>query len=336
MFNSLPKTKEFAITGNGGFSLMNENIPIQKPDKMIDEYDITNSVQLLYDVSKINKKFGLFKMNHIIIKSDFDESRNVFLTDNILISANEFIEDLELSSIISVGKLKTVFNDFHSFIHNIVSHRECFDFCEDKKYEWENAEFDNEKLYNLLKKENGFFGCIGIQNINEILNNTIFFENHKNIPKKHGFIQNDLLFIPYALNIVLSYDIPVDKLNHFGKTYILSLKNESDHDDGSLYMNTSITEDKIIRTVKIPLLLRFYDKMVQNVDIDTLLTIQNSLNKSNLENVNTIPVNTIPVNTIPVNTNESNTEPISNSHLNIKFRPVNIDFETQPIDFIFY
>lgn len=315
MFHSLPKTTKNAITGYGGFSFTNESIPIQQNKKLIDEYDITNSVQLLYDVSKINEKIGLFKMNHIIIKSDFDNEQNIFPIDNIEINSNELIEDLELSSILSLGKLKTSYNNFNRFIEYITSHKELFDLYEENKLEIDYENFDEENLYCLLKKENGFFGSVSIKNVNEILNNTIFFENHKNIPKKNGFINDDLLFIPYGLKILLSYDINIDKLNYFGKKYILNLKNETDYDDGNCYINTSFTESKITRTIKVPLLFKFYSKITENIGMNTLMP--NSIETSVIEtHVNTTDVNTTHVNTYTVNSFPLNNFPVNTFHVN--------------------
>jgi hypothetical protein len=87
MYNSSPKT--IAITGYGGFSFTNENILVQNKNKLIDEYDLTDCVQLLFNVSKINKKIGLNKMNNIIIHSDFDDVHNNFPVDNVQFEANE-------------------------------------------------------------------------------------------------------------------------------------------------------------------------------------------------------------------------------------------------------
>jgi hypothetical protein len=333
MYNSSPKT--IAITGYGGFSFTNENILVQNKNKLIDEYDLTDSIQLLFNVCKINKKIGLNKMNNIIIHSDFDDVHNNFPVDNIQLDANEIMEDLELNNILSVGKLKTIYNEFNSFINNIYTHKEFFvNYEENDLVNFENEPFDEQKLYTMIK--NGFFGSLNIKNINEILNNAIFFDNHKNIPKKNGFISNDLIFVPYGINISLVHNINIDKLNLFGKTYILNLKNQTDHDDGNLFVNTVITEDKIIRVIKAPLLLKFHEKM-EVMNLEMLLQMQNNKNNLVVHNVNRpVTENIIEVNQpVTENNNEVNNHPL-NKVSTVVFKPVdNIIFETSSRDFYF-
>jgi hypothetical protein len=353
MFNFSPKTKEIAITGCGEFSLSEKSTPVDKKYNAIDEYDVTKCVQILYNTSKINKKIGLIKVNNIIIKSSFDIHTNNFPVDTINIDANEFIEDLEPTSIISIGKLKTIYYDFYEFIHHILSNKECFNLYQqniesaqhitplknsnhteidpltkisvtdlngDKNMLlMKDTYLDEHKFYSIIK-EKIIFGSIQIKNINSILDNTIFFENHKNISKKNGFIQNDIICIPYGLNIELSHTIDIDKLNHFGKLYILNLKNSSDYDDGISKIDTIITENNIRRIIKIPLILKLYDK-IQELDLEMLLKIQNDDFDNNNQNKN-IKTNT------KINTNDTNSEPV-------RFRHSNLHFNTNLIDFRF-
>ena len=332
MYNSSPKT--IAITGYGGFSFINENILIQNKNNLIDEYDLTDSVQLLFNVSKINKKIGLDKMNNIIIHSEFDDVHNTFPVENIEVNANEIMEDLELNNIVSLGKLKTIYNDFNNFINNIYTHKEFFiNYQESDLENFEPEYFDENKLFHMIK--NGFFGSLTIKNVNEILNNTIFFDNHKNIPKKNGFISNDLVFVPNGINLSLVHKINIDKLNLFGKTYILNLKNQTDYDDGNLSINTIITQDKIIRVIKVPLLLKFHEIMeVMNLDI--LLQKQNNNNNDLVvHNVNHPVVDNIAE--VPVA--ENNNKVIENQYNQVPhvvFTPVdNMIFETSSRNFYF-
>ena len=195
--------------------------------------------------------------------------------------------------------------------------------------------------------KNGFFGSLNIKNINEILNNSIFFDNHKNVPKKNGFINNDLVFVPYGLNIKLVHNINIDQLNLFGKTYILNLKNQTDYDDGNLYVNTAITQDQIIRVIKVPLLLKFHEKM-EVINLEMLLQMQNNKNNLVIHNVNHPVVENPPVvenhdiveNHPVVETRDGVTDAVDVKQIppitNIAFRPVNnIIFETFSRDFYF-
>ena len=264
MFNSSPKIKEFAITGYGGYFFDNEIIQHKNNFKMIEEYDISDSVQLYYNVNKINVKIGLIKTCNIILHSDFNYSTNIFPIDDINISAFEFVDDLKLSSIISIGKFKTAFIEFDTFIKNILSYKEGF--IHDNKNIIDDIKsniMSEEYFYNNIKKF--LYGNIQINKINEILDNSFFFENHFNIPKKHGFIENDQVFIPYGFTFKLHYDIDICNLNNNGKKFILNLKNETDMDNGYLSINTTIQKDKIIRIIKIPLFLKLIDQNKENI-----------------------------------------------------------------------
>ena len=345
MFNSFPKLKEFAITGYGGYFFENEVIQNNNNFNIIEEYDITDSVQVYYNVNKINKKIGLTKTCNIILNTNFNNNTNTFPIDDININAFEFSDDLNFSSIISIGKFKTIFIEFNNFINSILSYKEGFIHYNESIIDIHSNIMNEEYFYDNIKKH--LYGNIQINKINEILDNSFFFENHYNIPKKYGFIDNDQIFIPYGLTYKLSYDIDISKLNNIGKRFVLNLKNESDMDNGCLLINTIIQKDKIIRTIKVPLLMKLIDKNTENILSCNI--IPNLINKpveEKIEELNTIitePINDlheeINIITEPMNTLDTISEPINDlpEEINIITEPINdlpeeINIITEPIN----
>jgi hypothetical protein len=109
-----------AISGSGGFSLENNISDIKlNVIRNLAKYDVTNSVQLLADVSIFNKKLGLSKdsINKYILKSTFDDYAQQFPVDSINIYSNEIVSSINFNQLNSIGSLTKLYSDFNTYVN---------------------------------------------------------------------------------------------------------------------------------------------------------------------------------------------------------------------------
>lgn len=237
----------------GGFTTVNGiKTSNTLTESILCSQDISGAVQIKFDLSKINKKIGLFKTKTQILHSTYDEITNTFPVNNITVLPQELVNDLSLYSILNIGKLDTIYNDFMLFMNTFFDYKPGFDIKINPSYiDFNGGIFNKQKFYEILKTPNGLYGNITINNINEIL------KMRHATPLEYGFIDTDSIYIPYGITIVIFIDIDMDILgvNSIGKQYIANLKKKSDYDDGESSIQTIISPKKIMRIVKVPLLL---------------------------------------------------------------------------------
>jgi hypothetical protein len=140
-----------------------------------------------------------------------------------------------------------------------------------------------------MKKPNGLFGNININNINTI------FESRGIMPLEYGFIDSDIIYVPYGITIVIITDIDMEelKVNNNGKQYIANLKKKSDYDLNGSLVQTVITPKKIMRIVKIPLVLNLENFIIQEQPPQKSTSINNKLSYNTTTNKEAItPIST--------------------------------------------
>jgi hypothetical protein len=120
-------TTVYALTATGGFEMERgfDTIQFREADS-IATYDVTDAVQLLFDVATFNAKLGLVKdgSNNNIQSSSFDAVDDRF-EDNagaeiasVSLSAAEFIAGINVNGlqVFSVGKYATLYSDFRNYV----------------------------------------------------------------------------------------------------------------------------------------------------------------------------------------------------------------------------
>ena len=110
----------YAFTASGGF-VMEETFPDLSfnMDGMFEKYDVTDAVQVLFDVSIFNEKLGLIKdaSNYLILESSFNfELYGGFPNDSITITASEFTNNMAANQVISLGRYTTLYSEFSEYV----------------------------------------------------------------------------------------------------------------------------------------------------------------------------------------------------------------------------
>jgi len=236
----------FAFTATGGFEMAQgfETIT-QLTEASFNSYDMTNAVQVLFDVKTFNTKLGITKDadNSAITATSYDEESDAFPTDSITIDASEFKAGVPSSSrIVSVGKYSTLFSDFINYIHMYFGYAGGFAsiFNSGTTYDICGGVFNADSLYKLINQSaadsgNGIYvndlsGSITISNINQLLRYAVdgnIFSNRDpsgnnesndasdpsfnyNYGVGDGFMAGDLIFVPSGTKITLNLNIAAE------------------------------------------------------------------------------------------------------------------------------
>lgn len=255
----------FAFTASGGFVMEQgfETIT-QLTEASFNSYDMTNAVQVLFDVKTFNTKLGITKdsNNSVITATSYDPVSETFSNDSITISAAEFKTGIPNSGcIVSVGKYSTLFSDFINYIHMYFGYAGGFAsiFNSGTTYDICGGLFNADSLYKLIKQSssnsgNGVYvndlsGSITISNINKLLRYAVdgnIFSNRDpsgnngsnnasdpsfnyNYGVGDGFMAGDLIFVPSGTQITLNLNIAAEAylpINNIGasSTYLETLR----------------------------------------------------------------------------------------------------------------
>ena len=246
--------KDQAIAAIGGFSMDQHfgEIPYvgTNGNDLTQLYDLTNTLQLNFDVRTFNEKIGIYKdqANLNIIdntnKTVYDGSRSDFLA----LSVDDFIGKIKETHIVSMGKYVSLYSDFKRKTNTYLGHADGFASIYDS-----NGASDinsgiftpinlidilSEKYYdvsgNYVYKLNGTIEINDLTNILTFLCNTNPFNNRTNQTIDDGFIAGDRILVSSGINITLELMI-------YNTDYI----------EEPLYSNSTILN----HTINAPLLL---------------------------------------------------------------------------------
>ena len=113
----------YALQGTGGFTTTQGFDTVHRlVETLIAQYDVTGSVEVLFDVRDFNRKLNLYKdASNIDISAGpvyYDSSNDLLLTNSLTISAAEFMADVANATnrVVSVGKYSTLYSDFAAYV----------------------------------------------------------------------------------------------------------------------------------------------------------------------------------------------------------------------------
>lgn len=269
----------YAYEGSGGF-VMQQGVASTTitPYNVVNRYDVTNSLQIKYDVRAFNQKIGLTKdaSNILIVGTTYDENTDGFTEDNITLTASEFSLAITPANIISVGKYSTLYSDFQILLNNYFGYPEGFTslFTTTSTANINGGVFDASAMVNLMNytalNASGEYvstmtGSITIQHTNGLLryacqNNP--FNNRTTETIQNGFIEDDLIYVPTGTTVTLEAKIiNSDTSNNYiipttaGLSHILQTSPGPDYTNGYYSQTTTFTSSSITRVVTVPMLL---------------------------------------------------------------------------------
>ncbi len=214
-----------AIDATGGFtvdiSLSDIEVIKQNP---IREFDLTETLQLDFDVRIFNEKIGLIKdaSNITVLDSSFNIVTETFPNTTINITFEEFKNNLVSSQITSLGKFETIYSDFKQYINHYFYYSNLFPSLlkSGDATDISNGSIDNDKFIELLNGQyinsdgqtiDNFAGSINIYDINTSLSyistddpfNNRVVTSDLSYSMSDGFISGDLILVNPGMNIEL-------------------------------------------------------------------------------------------------------------------------------------
>jgi hypothetical protein len=207
---------------------------LYQPQTALTSYDVTNAIQVTFDVREFNRKIGIVKdaSNQFVIDSSLNTDADTFPNDTITLSAAEFVAGLTVPQVTSVGYYVNMYSDFTTYVSTYFGYVGGFSslFVNAEDFSYNSGIFDETAFINLINGSaadgsgsyiNDLSGTITIGNINYLLRNAIdsnAFNNRNpstgtdatdstnfaNYGMADGFKANDLIWVPAGTVITLS------------------------------------------------------------------------------------------------------------------------------------
>jgi len=281
----------YTIVGTGGYQIAQNfadiHLAIRNP---VFKYDLTNAVQVLYDVRTFNTKIGLIKdpNNLNVYSTTYDSSTNAFSTDSITITAAEFAAAVTVPDVVSVGTYSTLYSGFNQYVNTYFNYANSFTslFSSTSAFDINGGVFDASAFYNIIHGQtidsSGAYikdlsGSVTITGINSLLDyavkSNVFAnrdasngttasnpDNRAGYSVRDGFLEGDLIFVPAGTTVTLTVSIVDDgfeTINNTGPSQLTSLNvtdNYTSKYGSRLYTeSSSATTSKIQQVLTAPL-----------------------------------------------------------------------------------
>lgn len=273
----------YAFSATGGYQLEQGLKTIAMlPVNQINQFDVTDSVQIKFDVRTVNRYFGLEKdaNNQNIISTTYNQTTGLFPLDTFSISSADFLSNIKLDRIISVGRLSRLYSDFIQYVNDYFGYPNGFTsiFTLSSQISANNGVFDASALLNIMTEStlnpstgeyvNALTGNITVNYTNQLISYACFantFDNRNsgtnnggNFTLQDGFIDGDIIFIPNGITVTLNLDIIPNNINwnSLGTAHVSNLISASNYTSGYFSSTTTNNISNIKRVVTAPLLLR--------------------------------------------------------------------------------
>lgn len=276
---------KYAFLATGGYQMERGFDDIRAyPKDQINRYDVTDAIQVSFDVKTFNEKLGLYKdiSNVDVVSTSFNKVSDTFAVDSISLLSNEFVSGLSVERIMSVGKYSTMYSDFVNYVKTYFGYNGGFSslFNAASEFEINSGVFDASAFMNLItgsaETESGAYvrdlsGSITISNINKLLRYAVDANvfgnrnggntasdptNRNNYGVADGFIDGDILWIPAGTTVKLNLDIDAESFAPVNNIGPVNISQETNLTNGNFTTNTSSTTTNISRVLTAPLMIK--------------------------------------------------------------------------------
>ena len=286
--NGLYAGQLYAFGASGGYNVTQGFTQIKEriPD-VLTQYDVTDAIQLTFSSRTLNHKLSIIKdsTNQRTVQAWFDGISDRLHYDSVKLCSCEFVNGINLDSIISVGKLQNLYTDFQSCVLQYFGDPGGYAsiFAGDQEFQVNGGIFDASALIQVLNSSTfnmqGSFvsdlsGDIVVNDINKhlefVVDSNIFNNrnpNEKNWGVVDGFVAGDLIFIPTGFTITLSLDIEEEiysPVNNIGPDNLNAIRNRLNYTRGYVTRNTTWSLTNISQSTTLPILLILVDETVSN------------------------------------------------------------------------
>jgi len=172
----------YAFYATGGFTMDQCFNTIKLlPQATLYQYDVTQAVQVTFDVRTFNAKLGLYKdsSNQYITSSMFDISSDSFYNDSITLTADQFVAGMKAPQVVSVGTYSSIYSDYTEYVNTYFGYAGGFSslFASASEFNVNQGFFGPNELIYLLNPTSDpsganvkpVVGSITISNINQLI-----------------------------------------------------------------------------------------------------------------------------------------------------------------------
>lgn len=299
----------YAYLGSGGYSIKKRyDDAVLLPLEEVFCYDVTNTVQIIFDVRTFNEKIGLFKdaSNVDIISTDYDYDCMSFPVDSVTINSLEFLIGAPLENVLSVGNYTTVYQNFASFVNRFFAYPSGFtslfsiEYMADISGTFGPAEFVNLINSRLIDLSGNYVNSIsGTTTLNKVNAGIRYALSHNPFGNRgaesgltigDGFIEGDFIFIPHGVKITMYLKLKQFDCS-FNNVYITqqginyAAQISGDYTSGYFSQTTTVTDTYIQRDVCVPLLLRLSNLSGDAIYVpESIITMLMDFTISNITN----------------------------------------------------
>lgn len=183
-------------------------------------YDLTNTLQIDYDVRIFNEKLGIYKdaTNETILDSTNSLIRDDFTGDTIYLSANDFLNNISAAQITDMGKYSTIYTDFIRKTNTYFGYADGFDRIFDASGTADVSlnTFSKQDLLHILKQRhidgsgNDVYKLSGTVNLRQLTNILSFmslndpFSNRSDKTQFDGFFAGDRILVETGITISMA------------------------------------------------------------------------------------------------------------------------------------
>jgi photosystem II stability/assembly factor-like uncharacterized protein len=256
----------------------------------INQFNVTDALQIVFDVALFNERIGIIKdASNIETLSANLNAQGELLVDSVTISTGDFIEGINVNSIVSMGSLSTLYSDFNNTVLTYFGLPNGFAslFAAAANYNINGGIFDATTFINLINGNtfdasgsyisdlSGYFTVNGVNNVLRYACLTDVLGNRPNgaYDVSNGFLDGDLLFIPKGMTINLSVNIDAELPGalpiNTGPLNLLAQDASFNYADisNNVYKRTTSTVTNISQTYEVPMLIILKNTIAQNTNL---------------------------------------------------------------------
>lgn len=288
IINGLYSGNCYAFGASGGFIAQQgfSQIGLVPPD-ILNKYNVSDAIQVQFSARTLNSKIGILKdsSNINVVEAWYNNHTHKLGFDSLKIAACEFVNGINTSNIISVGRLKGLYSDFKNTVSNYFGDPGGFSslFVGSNDFSINNSVFDasafiqviNSSTFNMVGSfVSDLTGNVYIRDINNTLDyvvETNIFRNRDPIIHNYGivdgFIAGDLVFIPEGFTIKLSLDIQTETyspINNVGPSFLQAIHDKLNWTRGFIKRTTTWTTTNITQITTLPILLILTNTTIDN------------------------------------------------------------------------
>jgi photosystem II stability/assembly factor-like uncharacterized protein len=274
-------TSSYAMPGYGGFSI-DQTFPTYRPQlNSVRPYFVEDAIQINYSVRELNYKIGVINdLSENYINLPIPQNNTNSISDTLEITPEEFLNNTNKDSLISMGKISQMYSDFLNAVNvyfgsPIILANNIFNV--------NNGVFDKEAFIHLIN--GGDFDINGTlvsdlsgslllydvqTQIQNAIDNNMFNNRTDSTSVSEGFKTGDFIFIPEGMTITLrlNIDLGANTDLYTGPENLQQIDSELNYYDrlNRIRKTTTYSDSELIQTFTVPILIVASDEEVYSFD----------------------------------------------------------------------